>query len=225
MALLVNAPAGSAALATITALLRTLCPNVVVNPTTGAVSVPPLPAGPPQPGQASAFLGCCCIAGLVNPPNPARLVLINPLGGPATLVPCVGRPISSFAGGATINRGPGAFQVPSPAGAGAVVPGTGADSDVYIDITDNLGAGYFVVDAAGAPIDNPLDVILYHELCTGHATEDINGMSSPSPIIAIQEATVIACENGYRAAQVPPRTARVGPLGGVNPPGGPRPPR
>jgi hypothetical protein len=209
MALLVNATGANQA--RITAELVKICPNVRVDPASGVVSlVRPLPPGP----------GCCCVDGLVNPPNPNRLVLIIPLNGPATPIPGFQRTIGQAAGGATVSRGPGGALVAGPGG--VLVPGTGGDSDVYLDITDNQGAGYFVRDATGAPIDDPLDVILYHELCTGHATEGINGMLNP----AAREAGAIPCENQYRAAQVPPRTARGrGFASGSNPPGGPRPPR
>src|SRR3989442_1078668 len=193
--------------AAVQALLNQLCPLVRVNPNTGLVT---RLAGP------VADLGCCCIDNLLNS---NFITTINPLAGPNSVVPGTGGNTIGACGGGATQPGPGGVQV---AGAGGkMVNGPGAGSTLHIDISDNNGAGYSVLDANGKAIDDPAFIYLYHELCTGHATEITQGAANA----ANPEPTVIACENVFRAAQKPPYTARVGAGGGANAPGAARAPR
>ena len=92
---------------------------------------------------------------------------------------------------------------------------------MYIDVSDNNGRGYFVFDENGNRIDLPQLIALYHELCTGHVTEGIQGAIDP----ADTDTKVIECENAFRAAQNPPYTKRKGHGGGAVPAGTGRYPR
>ena len=91
--------------------------------------------------------------------------------------------------------------------------------NVYIDVNDNKGLGYFTytADLNATPItftkiDSPLDVVLYHELCTGHAMRMINGQSDPDD----KETAAIVSENAYRDLQTPRRSLRALHEGGKN---------
>lgn len=171
-------------------LLRQLCPAARVDARGNVRLV--------GPGPHSA-VGCCCIDTLIKHP---RTVTIRPMRGPIRGGPAV------TATNANANLRP-------VVGAGPPAAGRGADSRIDIDISDNANSGYSAFGANGVRIDAPLDVVLYHEMCTGHASQNANGTRDPND----PERGPIACENGYRAAQNPPRTARVGHLAVANRPG------
>lgn len=196
--------------ATMEALLRQLCPGASVNRDTGAVTVQMGPWAP------QFMPGCCCLDNLVRS---GFTTTINPLAGPNSVVPGTGgKSIGSLVGAATATPPAGNQR----AGAGGLmVNGPGAGATTYVDISDNNGNGYFVHDAAGNRIDDPLFIILFHELCTGHATQSTQGARNP----ADPETSVIQCENTLRGAFTPPYTQRRGNAGDQVPAGTGRYPR
>jgi hypothetical protein len=187
-------------------LLQQLCSLVTVDPKNGLVIRNPGP---------TADLGCCCLDNLIGS---NFITTITPLAGPGTAVPGTGKTIGDYCGGSTTIPA-GGMKV---AGAGGQqVNGAGAGAAVHIDISDNNGAGYHVFDGNGQQIDDPAFVYLYHELCTGHATQSIQGAANPNDL----ETDVIKCETKYLDAQQPKYTQRVGSTAGKNAAGAKRPPR
>lgn len=184
-------------------LLHQICPHVQVTPA-GWVSLG-LRAHPVHSD------GCECLDSLVNMP---QRVIIHPLPGPNSLVPRTPRKkISDYGGGATqYDQATGSLQYPP--GGGPPVSGAGSDSDVYVDISDNNGLGYSVNGAHNARLDAPLFIILFHELCDGHAYLASQGRSDPRDV----ERDPIASENAFRASQTPPYSPRWA-GGGCNQPG------
>jgi hypothetical protein len=117
--------------------------------------------------------GCSCLRKIIES---KREVHIHPLQGPKEKVPgsspAPGKPdksIGSCTGGCT---------VPSPtADAYETAPGTagpGADTDVFIDMSNNDQHGYKAPEGSGSRKPQ-LWLILAHELTGGHASHCIDG--------------------------------------------------
>ncbi len=191
-------------------LLLELCTTAMVDPKTGIVTVGP---GPHRPQHK---LGCCCLSNLAAPKS--RTVAIVPGTAKTPLPGAPGLTLGATGGGATAT-GPGATRRAGPGG--GQLRGPGSNSIIWIDTTDNGGDGYFVFNAKGKKIDDPAFIILYHELCGGHATINANGLRDPKN----PERDAIASENGLRRSQVPPYSLRSGARGGANAPGAGRAPR
>ncbi len=191
-------------------LLLKLCTTAMVDPKTGVVTVG---LGPHRPQYQP---GCCCLYNLVAPGS--RTVAIVPGTAKTPLPGAPGLTLGATCGGATAS-GPGANRRAGPGG--GQLRGPGSNSIIWIDITDNGGNGYFAFNAKGKKIDYPAFIILYHELCGGHATINANGMRNP----ANPERDAIDSENGLRRSQVPPYSLRSGTRGGLNAPGAGRAPR
>lgn len=195
--------------AAVETILRQICPEALVDPATGAVAVQqPQPLVPP--------LGTCCLLNLINSPFQTTIV---PLPAPGAPLPGAGGMTIGAGGGGATDIPPGGALRPGPGG--IKVNGPGAGATVYFDLSDNNGDGYFIYDEMRVRRDEPLFIILFHELCTGHATQSIYGTDDPGN----PERNPIACENVFRAAQKPPYATRKGATGGMNPRGGGRAPR
>ncbi len=148
--------------ATIQTMLRQICWSMVVDPATGAAT-----NSLPGPQPAGSFnSGSPCLQALTGP---GRTVTIRPLAGPASAIPGPdGMTIGAMGGGAT-TRGAGAMGTPAAPGLGP--DGfRGANSDVYIDMSNNGGAGY--------PHGFPLWLVLAHELTSGHAWQNFRGTAA-----------------------------------------------
>lgn len=176
-------------------ILQQICPNARVDQR-GVVT---LGGGQPQ------GVGCGCLQNLISHP---RIVTIRPVQGPIPVRGGLSPAATGFNAGADLQLLPPGFVGPPAAG-------PGSNSTVRIDTSDNGGVGYSAFGPNGVRIDAPLDVILFHELCTSHATQNANGTRDPQD----PERDPIACENVYRAAQLPPRTPRVGNRDALNGPG------
>ena len=142
--------------ATIESWLRQICWRVTVNPATGAVGFRPGP-----PGANPKTSGCDCIEQLVTGP---RTATIQPLPGPGSTIPGTGSPgttIGTCGGGATTEP-PGGTVKPNGSPGQGPDGRPGGDATVYIDMSNNSGAGY-------PPTKCPDWLVLAHELTSGHA--------------------------------------------------------
>lgn len=182
--------------ATIEGWLREICGPIDVDPNTGAVSV----THPPPYTPYRYITGCNCLHFMVGS---GRRVTINPLPGPHADIPGTARPgnpgtpnlkIGMF-GGYTLQDTSGLLKPDGSPGtdANGVV---GGNADVYIDMSNNNGAGYAPRGKDGQPIPSPLWLILAHELTTGHASHCANGTSGRTH--AEMESQAILSEAPHR---------------------------
>lgn len=177
---------GSAAdVRTIENLLQKLCPNVRVNVTTKRVELI-------DPMGDMTSSSCCCLKFLIDI---HYVVTIYPLEGPESEIPGSKKKIGDGGGGAT-DTDIGATYRNEPGPSGTVLAGIGADTDIYIDISDNDGKGYYVFDARGRPISFPPFIRLGNLLCTGSAYHNARGTSARTP--AVRAAQAIKHENDIR---------------------------
>jgi hypothetical protein len=201
LAVTLKIAAAGQARTTLEQLVKKICSAATVG-ADGTVTVP----GGPYANKQDA-LTCCCLFGLASS---RKTVTIRPMRA---------ADINKFGPGVAVPTSDEAQVKKAGTPPKVVRNGNGADVNVYIDVNDNNGRGYFgyTADLDATPIkftkiDSPLDVVLYHELCTGHAMRMINGQSDPDD----KETAAIVSENAYRALQTPPRSPRVIHAGGKN---------
>lgn len=175
-------------------MLREICGGVSIDHASGAVTM----VGP-APGDHSE--GCDCIRALISSPHQVH---IHPLSAPGDEIPGSGsgpdnpkKTIGHCSGGAT---------VPSPLSKAQQNAdgshGEGADTDVYIDLSNNNKRGYPAPARSGG-VRPPLWLILAHELTSGHAYHCVSG-TIPHPTgnaqvdQAARENQAIDSENVHR---------------------------
>jgi hypothetical protein len=162
--------------------LQQICWRIRVDANTGAVSEV---QGPPAPGAHQT--GCACLSGMIAG---RRTVTIQPLNGPATVIPGTGGVRVRDGGGGVTTRPPGAQVQPNGQ------PGTGADGNpgsdctTYVDITNNQGGGY--------GHGYPMWFVLAHELTTGHASHNVAGTAATTS--AGRERQAISSEHAHAEA-------------------------
>lgn len=178
--------------------INMICRGVLVNKKTGEAYLTPYHYNDEE--------GCICLAQIIKDKN--HTVHIHPLDSPKEDVPgsrtAPNKPdkkIGSCNGGATV---PSSLDNASSASDGSV--GSGSNTDVYIDMSNNNGHGYRIdINSGGGVTGAPAElyVILAHELTTGHAYHCITG-TLPHPTgnekvdEAARERQAIDSENNFR---------------------------
>lgn len=218
MSLVVSAPPNSNDMRTIANWLQLICSGVLVDFQTGVAT--------PGPSDWKGE-GCECLRAIMEDKN--HTVRIHPLSCPKDPVPgsdtlpgSTQKTIGSCDGGCCV---PSNYGNASNTDANDSVHGAGSDADVYIDMSDNHGAGYSVDVNYGGGVTGEKArpfVILAHELTTGHAYHCINGtLPHPTGVKKVdehnREAQAIESENRFRKQQNPkmhPRVMTASPHGG-----------
>ncbi|GIV58082.1 MAG: hypothetical protein KatS3mg042_0995 [Rhodothermaceae bacterium] len=190
-----------------------ICPGTRINPDTRQVEFTPAPEQDLTPS-------CCCISNLIRS---AFVTTINPVRPDFVVPDSGGRTVRQLGGGATNPLNEGSTLRPRLGMEGRSPAGDGSGSDMFLDITDNGGRGYFVVDDQGNPINDPMFLVLAHELCTGHAYHNIRGTRALTP--GTREQQAVEHENQVRrslrdAAGNPRFSERAGTEGGAVDPEG-----
>ncbi|RMH34245.1 MAG: hypothetical protein D6690_10910 [Nitrospirae bacterium] len=166
--------------------LQQLCPHVRINASNRVELVD-------SEGDMTEA-SCCCLKYLIS--GTAYVVTIYPLSGPGAVIPgTVGKKIGDHGGGAA-DTDPGATYRYDPDELGRYIAGIGADTDVYFDISDNNGKGYFGYDAQNRPISFPPFLLLGQLLCTGYAYHNARGTAARTR--TVRSAQALAHENAIR---------------------------
>lgn len=167
-------------------LFKELCPNVRIT-AKGDLEII-------DPKAAMDSPGCKCMKFHIS--NDKNTTTIHPTFSPDVQVPGAADGVTTCP--SQTLPGKGAKLGPPNAAGGASPAGAGASSDVYIDLSDNDGKGYYCFDKQGNPISSPLFIVLFHELCSGHASRAARGVMAREH--DAEEAAVGECENEFRAS-------------------------